>query len=104
MSCAETFLSGGTSFDNAIKDACKIAAEMDKPDIVFITDGECSLSETSLRDFEEFKTRTGARLVGILLDSGSCFEFSLARFADKVYRTSELLKETIAEKLIEEGL
>lgn len=104
MSCAETFLSGGTSFDNAVKGALDVAVKMDKPDIVFITDGECSLSDNVQTELEKFKAGTGAKLTGILLDKGNCFEFSLAQFSDKVYRTSELLKETIAEKLIEEGV
>ncbi len=104
MACAETFLSGGTNFDAALSGAIKAAEKMDKPDIVFITDGACHLSEEMQHFFKKFKTDTGARLTGILLDKGRCFEFSLAQFADRIYRTSELMQETIAERIIDERL
>ena len=49
---------------------------------------------------EEFKADTDAKLTGILLDEGECFDFSLKKFADKVYRTSELLKDEIVDDII----
>ena len=73
---------------------------MERPDVVFITDGVCDISEEFLEWFDEFKADTGARLTGILLDRGECFEFSLRRFADKVYRTSELEEDEIVERTI----
>ena len=57
-------------------------------------------AEEFLERFDEFKADTGARLTGILLDRGECFEFSLRRFADKVYRTSELEEDEIVERTI----
>ena len=56
---------------------------MDKPDIVFITDGICDVSDIFSNVFDEFKNDTGAKLTGILLDEGECFDFSLQKFADK---------------------
>ena len=76
----------------------------EKPDIVFITDGVCSVSDEIKQAFSEFKKKTGTKLTGILLDYGQSLEFSLKEFADKVYRTSELSKDTIAEKMIKENI
>ena len=76
----------------------------DKPDIVFIKDGVCEISDNFASLFDKFKADTGAKLTGILLNSGKCSEFSLQRFADKVYRTSELLKDEIVDDVISEWL
>ena len=102
LDCAETFLDGGTNFEKPLREVFALtgSGKMVKPDIVFITDGICSVSEAFLELFEEFKTDTGAKLTGILLDEGDCFEFSLQKFSDKVYRTSELLKDEIIEDVI----
>ena len=48
----------------------------------------------------EVKTETGMKLTGILLDKSKHFEFSLAQFADRIYRVSELSEDKIVEKLI----
>lgn len=106
LDCAETLLGGGTDFERPLREVFALTAtgKVDKPDIVFITDGECDLPEEFLKVFEEYKSRTGARLTGILLDKGECFEFSLAKFADKLYRTSQLLEDDIIENLIEKRI
>ena len=102
LDCAETLLGGGTDFEKPLREALALAAgeRMERPDVVFITDGVCDVSEEFLERFDEFKADTGARLTGILLDRGECFEFSLRRFADKVYRTSELEEDEIVERTI----
>ena len=69
-----------------------------------ITDGVCSVSDEIKQAFSEFKKKTGTKLTGILLDYGQSLEFSLKEFADKVYHTSELSKDTIAEKMIKENI
>lgn len=106
LDCAETLLGGGTDFERPLREAFALTAsgKLNKPDIVFITDGECDVSDEFLKAFEEYKADTGARLTGILLDKGECFEFSLAKFADKLYRTSELLEDEIVENLMEERI
>lgn len=59
------------------------------------------MSDDFLEVFDEFKADTGARLTGILLDKGECFDFSLQKFADTIYRTSELMEDTIVERTIQ---
>lgn len=106
MDCAESFLGGGTDFEKPLREVFALTStgKLKNPDVVFITDGICSLSDDFLKVFSEYKADTGAKLTGILLDKGNCFEFSLQKFADKVYRTSELLEETIVEKIIDERI
>lgn len=106
MSCAETFLNGGTNFELPLQAAMALYAEdkLEKPDIVFITDGIREVSDGFLKLFQDFKENTGAKLTGILLDKGKNFEFTLRQFADRVYRTSELLEDAIVENLIEERI
>ena len=103
LDCAETLLGGGTDFEKPLREvfALTSSGKLDKPDIVFITDGECDVSDEFLELFDEFKADTGARLTGILLDKGECFEFSLQKFADTIYRTSELVEDTIVERTIQ---
>ncbi len=102
LDCAETFLNGGTNFEKPLREAFALTSsgKMDKPDIVFITDGICDVSDAFLDLLEEFKADTGAKLTGILLDEGESFDFSLKKFADKIYRTSELLKDEIVDDII----
>ncbi|OQB11873.1 MAG: hypothetical protein BWY15_02378 [Firmicutes bacterium ADurb.Bin193] len=106
LDCAETLLGGGTDFEKPLDEVVSLTAtaKLDKADIVFITDGVCDISEEFLKRFERFKTDTGSKLTGILLDKGENFEFTLNKFADCIFRTSELLGETIVEKLIEERI
>ena len=106
MNCAETFLGGGTDFDEPLREACTLMEDerFENPDIVFITDGVCDVSSHMLKTFSELKEGTGAKLTGILLDAGEHFSFALEKFADTIYRTSELLADTIVERIIEERL
>lgn len=106
MDCAETFLSGGTNFDNPLREVNLLMTDgrFENPDVVFITDGMCNVSAEIVEAFDKLKVDTGAKLTGILLDEGSYIDFSLKKFADKVYRTSELLKETIVDDVITERL
>ncbi len=103
LDCAETFLNGGTDYEAPLRDVFSLYAsnKLDKPDIVFITDGRCDVSDEFLELFEEFKADTGTKLTGILLDRGKHFDFSLKKLADCVYRTSELLNDEIIEKVID---
>jgi len=103
LDCAETLLDGGTDFEKPLREVFALTAgeKLEKPDIVFITDGKCDVSDEFLELFNEFKSDTGAKLTGILLDKGECFDFSLQKFADTIYRTGELLEDSIVTRIIE---
>ena len=103
LDCAETFLNGGTDFEAPLSEVFSLYAsgKLEKPDVVFITDGECDVSDAFLELLDQFKADTGSKLTGILLDKGSHLAFSLERLADCVYRTSELLGDEIMENVID---
>lgn len=106
LECAETFLGGGTNFDHPLREmnSLMLDGRVEKPDIVFITDGICDVSDETLAAFTRCKTDMGAKLTGILLDKGSNIDFTLNQFADRVYRTSEFLEDDMIEKLIDERI
>lgn len=106
LECAETFLGGGTNFDNPLCEVNSLILDdrFEKPDVVFITDGICDVSDEILNTFEKLKSDTGTKLTGILLDQGENLKFTLQKFADRVYRTSELLQEQIVENLMEDRI
>lgn len=106
LECAETFLDGGTNFANPLREAncLMLDGRFEKPDIVFITDGICDVSDEILNAFNQCKSDSGAKLTGILLDKGKNIDFTLKQFADRVYRTSELFEDRIVENLVDERI
>ena len=61
---AEKFQNGGTNFDNAFDEAIKRMKDMpDGTDLVFITDGECTLGLDYQRKWRNYKNETNARLL-----------------------------------------
>ena len=106
MNCAETFLNGGTDFEKPLEEVISLVhnAKLENPDVVFITDGVCKLPNDFIPVLRKFKEETGMKLTGILLDRGEHFEFSLNEFADVIYRTSELIEDSIVENLIDDRL
>ena len=103
LACAETFLNGGTNYEKPLEETMRLyeSGQLDKPDIVFITDGICDISQQFEERFNKFKSETGTILTGILLDRGEHFEFTLEKFSDTVYRTSQLIEDEITERIIE---
>ena len=72
-------------------------------DIVFLTDGECSLPDAFAEDFRRKQTEKNFTVTGILLDVGCPgMEFSLTPFCRKIYRTSQLCGEDIVRSVISE--
>lgn len=100
---AETFLNGGTDFETPLKEALML---MDyegfaNADIVFITDGVCSLSEDFTNALAAIKAALKFTITGVLLDMESpSMEFSLTPFCDDILRTSELTMDSIASAII----
>jgi len=106
MAAAETFLNGGTDFETPLNEAMQLMtgekASFARADIVFITDGECGISQSFLDSYKKNKKALKFRITGILLDrgSGSCSIGSLKAFCDAIYRTSEMDEDGIARAVI----
>lgn len=72
LDMAEGFLNGGTNFDKPLRRALDlvIAAGKNKPDIVFITDGDAPLP-TFLKEWHLVLDRLAAKCFGIYISAGS---------------------------------
>ena len=103
LRAAETFLGGGTNFERPLTEALTLMEEhgFENADIVFLTDGECSLPDAFAEDFRRKQTEKNFTVTGILLDVGCPgTEFSLTPFCRKIYRTSQLCGEDIVRSVI----
>ena len=103
LSAAETFLNGGTNFETPMTEAMRLIKEdgFENADIVFITDGECALSQKYLDGLRQEQTAHRFKVTGILLDKGNPgMDFSLKAFCQDIYRTSQLLEDDIVRELV----
>lgn len=103
MTAAETFLGGGTNFQTPMDEALRLmeAEGFENADIVFITDGECKLTEAYIESLHNEQATRRFTVTGVLLDKGAPgMEFSLRPFCQNIYHTSELLGDYIVQKLV----
>ena len=103
MHAAEKFLGGGTNFQTPMTKAVQLIQDggFENADIVFITDGECSLPDNYLAELQRQQTAHRFTVAGVLLDKESPdMDFSLRTFCQNIYRTSELLGDDIVRELI----
>lgn len=103
LRAAEAFLGGGTDFETPLLEALRLMERQgfENADIVFITDGECVLSELFRDQLTPLQMAWHFDITGILLDADrSAAEFSLSQFCQKIYRTSELAGEEIVQALV----
>lgn len=90
---AEHFFDGGTNFETPIREALRLIREeaFENADILFITDGEDSISDELASDLQEAIQGARCSVVGLLLDADSPgMEFALGKFCERVYRVSEM--------------
>ena len=100
LSAAEHFFDGGTDFEPPIREALRLINEeaFENADILFITDGQCSISDELAEQLQAAIQDARCSVVGLLLDADSPgMEFSLERFCEKIIRISEIGKEGIEQ-------
>ena len=103
MKAAETFLGGGTDFQTPMEQALLLMelGGFENADIVFITDGECKLPDKYLEQLQTEQSTRKFTVTGVLLDKGDPgMAFSLKKFCQNIYRTSELLGDEIVQELV----
>lgn len=103
LRAAETFLDGGTNFRTPLDEALRLIQEdgFENADIVFITDGECELSESYIEELQTAQVERHFTVTGVLLDRGDAgMDFSLKPFCQNIYRTSDLTGEQVVQGLI----
>lgn len=100
---AETFLDGGTDFATPMNEALWLmeGQGFENADVVFITDGECKLSDAYIKGLQAKQAEHRFTITGVLLDKAKPgMEFSLKAFCLNIYRTSELLGDEIVRNLV----
>lgn len=105
---AEHFMGGGTNFEKPLEKAYELLQQKNfkGADIVFITDGECDVRDEFLKTFNELKKKLKVKLVGVLLDKGdgNVSDYTLKKFSDKIYKTSEMTEDNIAVDIIKSAV
>ena len=96
---AEHFPGGGTSFEEPLRRAVDAVSEgrFRRGDIVFITDGEASVSETLLAELPALRQRHRFKIRGIIVDAGHHSGQTLARFCDDVRTVSDLTSDGLSD-------
>jgi len=100
------FNGGGTDFETPLREALLLTENgFENADIVFITDGECAVSDDFTKTFHDAKAARRLEVTGVLMDknvpgSGA----SLIPFCDRIFRSSELSGDEIAESVFSQKI
>ncbi len=90
-----------------MKEALRLIEQegFEKADMVFVTDGDCSMPEQFLSDLKQEQAQKKFQITGVLLDQDAAgFAFSLEPFCTQILRTSQLTQDQIAEKLLDQRI
>lgn len=95
---AEMTIQGGTSFDLALSKAMELLKALGKEghnaDVVFSSDGEGTVSDAIAREWAQFTSETGARLMYVPVARGYG---SIEKIADKVIHVSDIDEQSGAD-------
>lgn len=101
---AEHFPGGGTSFEEPLARALTAVSgegpgglKYRRGDIVFITDGEASVSDSLLERIEQRRKKHRFTIRGILVDGGNSRGEILEKFCDDVRRVSDLTGDSVSD-------
>ena len=83
--------SGGTSFNPALRQAMTELGRDDRADLIFVTDGDASVSESMLQKLTEAKETKGLRVTTVLIGGG--LSNAVQAISDDVHRITELTAE-----------
>ena len=94
IDCAERFHNGGTSFEAPLNGALELIKDstFKNADIVFITDGDCYVSDNFSRKFKQIKEDKDFRTLGVLVNMGCghVSDSSLKEFCDNITLVSDI--------------
>ena len=93
------FLNGGTDFAKPLTEAVTLIeqSQYKKADIVFVTDGECAVTDEFLEWFREAKKQKEFRVISVLVDMGSSTPAAVREFSDDVKFASEMSQAEAGE-------
>ena len=100
MKLATEFIGGGTNFEQPLNWAiCKLSeSKFNKADIVMITDGECSVDDSLLKELLKAKAQKELCIYSILIGGNSQ---ELNRWSDEVWNVAGLLDDRVAKELFQ---
>jgi len=78
------FFSGGTDFEEPLTVAVELMGDLPKADIVFLTDGECDISDEFLAQYNKIKRKLDFRCIGVQFNPHYQSDV-LEKFCDIVY-------------------
>lgn len=89
---ASEFLNGGTDFQKPLQESLNIInqSRFKKADIIFITDGQESVSKQFIESFNEIKKEKDFKVISLVLSSDKDF---CEPFSDKVYEIEDFTDE-----------
>lgn len=94
IDCAERFHNGGTSFEAPLNEALELIKDstFKNADIIFITDGDCYVSDNFSRKFKQIKEDKDFRTLGVLVNigCGHVSDSSLKEFCDSITLVSDI--------------
>ncbi len=101
LDIVESRAGGGTDFERPLRKALEMVkqAGLKKADICFITDGECAVGETFLREFKAAKRELEINVFTILCDVGSSADGSVSEFSDRIEKVSSFSAEEAETKV-----
>ena len=96
---AEHFPGGGTAFEPPLRRAMEAVSEGSyrNGDIIFITDGEASISPDLVRDIRENKKKHRFSIWGLLVDMEGHQRGTLEQVADEIRNVGDLTGEALSE-------
>ncbi len=90
---SEMFLGGGTDFMAPLtraKDCIEQETNFHKADIIFITDGECAVTDSWLKEFKAWKKAKAVTVFSVLITPGYNSDVSLKEFSDKITKLTDM--------------
>lgn len=108
ITICEEFLDGGTNFEAPLRKALDLIKDstFKNADIIFVTDGDCSVSDSFKQKFKQVKEDKEFACKGILVDMGGyrSSDSTLREFCDDVVRISNIADLTNGESEVNKQL
>lgn len=108
ITICEEFLDGGTNFEAPLRKALDLIKDstFKNADIIFVTDGDCGVSDSFKQKFKQIKEEKEFACKGILVDMGSwrSSDSTLREFCDDVVRISNIADLTNGDSEVNKQL
>lgn len=102
LEVAEARAGGGTNFERPLSKAIELIQKqsLKKADICFITDGECAVSTSWLKNFLNEKQKMEVNVITVLVDVGDTSCASVKEFSTSIQTVSSFTAEEAGQKII----